>query len=326
MKKLILSCLVCISTLFTSCNTSSNHYWLDNPTNEPITVYIDHTAYEIPAMTKLDIDLEYGKHQLKYNGQELIILNAGKVNKGKVIINPTQSTYVFMAHKFINENDERATDEYIKWAMKQHNDSLRLKINDTITTIFVPFKVTNKLFIDNSEYNWQYNIEEPMPEGITLSPPIITSRNRSLQNDPNYQAGQFQETLFKIYREQEFKDYLKTSSDDKIEFLIEKTPYAELPKFKLELTKINNIKDPEYKIALDQQIREFYEWLDMKGSKSTSGSKALSRSYYEFKKKKSEYLNKYPKDFSFNEAVNEYEDQINEITYKDLTILDESLK
>ncbi|MGL4585055.1 MAG: hypothetical protein ACRCVU_18980, partial [Flavobacterium sp.] len=77
MKKLILLYLLCFTGLFTSCNTSSNPYWIDNPTNDPITVYIDDTAYEIPAMTKIDIDLEYGKHQLKYNGQELTFHNGG---------------------------------------------------------------------------------------------------------------------------------------------------------------------------------------------------------------------------------------------------------
>ncbi|KZE75226.1 hypothetical protein AV926_17170 [Myroides marinus] len=321
MKKLILLSLLFISTLFTSCNTSSNHYWIDNPTNEPITVYIDDTAYEIPAMTKIEIDLEYGKHQLKYNGQELTFHNGGRVNKEQAIINPTQSTYVFMAHKFINENDERATDEYIQWAQKVQSDSLRLKVNDTITTIFVPFKITNQLFIKKGDFDWQYNIEEPMPEGITLSPPIITSRNRSLQNDPNYQAGKFQETLFKLYREQEFKDYVKQASDDKIEFLLEKTPYAELPKLKIELTKLKDITDPEYKQKLEDHVHLFYQWLDMKGSKSTTGFKEVLMGQ-QLTTLRSEFSKKHSDDYSFNQATNEFDDQMTPFMRYQLNIID----
>lgn len=310
MKQLILLSLLCFTGLFTSCNTSSNPYWIDNPTNDPITVYIDDTAYDIPPITKLEIDLAYGKHQLKFNNQELTFHNGGRTNKGQAIINPTQSTYIFYKQLFMNENDERATDEYASWALKTQSDSIRLKVNDTITTIFVPFQASNNIFISKSDFDWKYNLDEPMPEGLTLTNPIITRNNRQLANDPNYQAGKFQETIYKIYREQEFKDFIAQVSEDKLTFLLEKTPYADLPKVKIQLTKLNDITDPEYRKALEGQVQEFNQWLDMKGSKSTDGFKDVLMGQ-QLNKLKSEFLNKHPQDYSFNQAVAEFEEQKN---------------
>lgn len=321
MKKLILLCLVSLSVLFTSCNTSSTPYWIDNPTSEVITVYIDDTAYDIPAVSKIEIDLEYGKHQLKYNGQELTFHNGGRVNKEQAIINPTQSNYIFYKQLFMNENDERATEEYTSWALKTQSDSIRLKVNDTITTLFVPFQASNNIFISKSDFDWKYNLDEPMPEGLALTNPIITRNNRQLANDPNYQAGKFQETIYKIYREQEFKDYIKQVSDDNLVFLLEKTPYNNLVKSKLELTKINNIKDPEYKKALEEHVQEFNQWLDAKGSKSTDGFKTVLMGS-KLRDLKSEYLHKHPDDYSFNQAVNEFEEQKNIFMRYQLNIIE----
>lgn len=310
MKKLILLCLVCISTLFASCNSSSNDYWIDNPTEEPITVYIDDTAYDIPPVTMIQITLEYGKHQLKYNNQEITIHNGGRVNKGQAIINPTQSTYVFFKQNFFNFNDERTTEEFIEWAIGTQSDSVRLKINDSIATVFIPFKPCNKLIIDKHDFDWKYNLDEPMPEGLTLTNPIITRGNRNLVNDPNYQAGKFQETTYKVYREREFKDYLKSVNDATIEFLVEKTPYASLPKAKINLTLLNDIADPQYRKALEECVKEFNQWLDAKGSKSTDGFKEVLMGS-KLRDLKSEYLHKHPDDYSFNAAVNEFDEQKN---------------
>ncbi|WP_010251025.1 hypothetical protein [Myroides injenensis] len=308
MRKSLLLSLLLVTFLFVGCNSSSNNYWIDNPTDKPITVYIDNISYDIPANTKKEVSIEYGKHQLKYNGQELTFHNGGRVNSTQAIINPTQSNYVFYKQIFMDPNDERATEEFANWAIKTQSDSLRLKINDSITTIFVPFQVSNKLFIDKHDFNWTYNVDEPMPEGITLSSPIVTSRNRQLKNDPNYKAGKFQEAIYKIYREQDFKDYLKQFGDDNIEFLETKAPYNELPKTKIVLTKIHNIQDTEYQEALQKHIAVFNEWLNDKGSNSTKGSKEVLMGN-KLRELKSEYLKKYPKDYSFNDAVNEYDDQ-----------------
>lgn len=300
--------LLLITFLFVGCNSSSNNYWIDNPTNETITVYIDDISYDIPANTKKEVSIEYGKHQLKYNDQELTFHNGGRVNSSQAIINPTQSNYVFYKQIFMNSDDERATEEFVSWAIKTQSDSLRLKVNDTITTIFVPFQVSNKIFIDKHDFNWKYNVDDPMPETIILSNPIVTRKNRQLKNDPNYKAGRFQEAIYKIYREQDFIDYLKEFSDDNVEFLETKTVYSDLPTTKITLTKIDDIQDSKFQKALKKHTEDFNEWLNAKGSNSTKGFKEILMGQ-KLRILKDEYLVTHPKDYSFNAAINEFDDQ-----------------
>ncbi|WP_410880660.1 hypothetical protein [Myroides sp. DW712] len=322
MKKIILLGLLCFSTLFTACNSSSFSYWIDNPTNESITVYIDEKAYEIPAQTKIAVDLPFGKHQLKYKDQSLWFHNGGRINSSTAIINPTQGNYVFYKQLFMDKNDTRATKEFEEWAIQTQSDSLRLAINDTIMTLFVPFQVSNKIFISKSDFDWKYNIEEPMPEVVDLSNPIVTRRNRQLLNDPNYQAGRFQETVYKIFREQEFFDFIREVNQDKVVFLEEKKPYAELPKAKIVLTQMEKVKGEQYKQALEDRLVGFHTWLNMEGSKSSKGFKDFFFSS-QLNELRTAYLAAYPDDYSFNQATNELNEQLNVFMRYQLNIIDE---
>ncbi|WP_413512060.1 hypothetical protein [Myroides odoratus] len=322
MKKIILFKLLCLSLLFISCNSSSSSYWMDNPTQDPITVYIDEQVYEIPANTKIKIDLEFGKHQLKYKDQKLTFHNGGRVNKSQAIINPTQSNYVFYKQLYMDTKDERSTDDFAAWALQTQSDSIRLVVNDTIRTLFVPFQVSNQVFISKSDFDWKYNIDEPMPKEVDLSNPIVTRKNRQLLKDSNYQAGRFQETVYKIYREQDFFAFIQEVSKDKIAFLVEKIPYANLPKEKVVLTKVNEIKDATYKKAIEQRMDEFNQWLDMKGSQSTSGFKDFFFSQ-KIPDLRTSFLNQYPGDFSFNQATNELNEQLNVFVLHQLNIIEE---
>lgn len=206
MNRLRILLLFCMTTFLISCSGTS--YWIDNPTNEAITVYIDDTAYNIPALSTIKTSVSYGKHQLKYDGQQLTFHNAGRTNDVPAMINPTQSTYVFYRQIFMNENDERATDEFAAWALKTQSDSLTLSINDTITTVFVPFNTSNNLFISKTDFDWQLMVGEPMPEGVKLTNPIVTRRNRGLMNDENYKAGKFQEPSTKYIERMNLKSSL----------------------------------------------------------------------------------------------------------------------
>lgn len=309
MKRLIPLILIMTGVLLSlSCSKGSNAYWIDNPTEEPITVYIDDKAYDVPAKTKIEINVAYGKHQLKYKDEALTFHNGGRTNNVQAIINPTQSTYVFYKQLFINENDERGTEEYIEWAIRTQSDSIRLKLNDSITTVFVPFRATNDIFIQKSAFDWKYNIDEPMPEGLRLTSPLITRRNRQLANDPNYKAGQFAETIWKLYREDDFKAFFKKFGDGEIDFIVEKIKYADYPKANIQLTKINDISDPEYKKVLADQVQAFNNWLDAKDSKSADGFKDIFFSKT-LEERKSEFAKKYPDDFTFSKAVQEYQEQ-----------------
>lgn len=308
MKQTTLFALLCLLTLFTSCSSGTS-YWIDNPTNNPITVQIDETSYNIDPVSMIEVNLEYGKHQLKYDGQELTFHNGGRTNNTPAIINPTQSVYVFYKQCFMNENDERATDEFAAWSLKTQSDSITVTINDTIVRIFVPFRASNNLFISKADFDWKLTLGEPMPEGIKLTNPLVTRRNRSLLNDENYKAGKFQDTLYKIYREDEFKEFFKHISPDKIDFLLEKEAYKDLPRFRIKLTKASNINDPKYAKELEKEVEKCENWLDLKGSSSASEFKTIFFSNSSLKSLQTKYLEEHPNDYSFNEAVRELESQ-----------------
>lgn len=318
---MIVFSLLCLSVLVSACDSGMASYWMDNPTNEPITVYIDEQAFEIPANTKIAVDLEFGKHQLKYNDQIVNFHNGGRVNQSQAIINPTQSNYVFYKQIFMDKSDVRSTDEFFEWALKTQSDSLRFVVNDTLMTLFVPFQVSNKVFISKSDFNWKYNVDEPMPQTVDLSNPMVTRRNRQLLNDPNYQAGRFQETVYKIYREQDFIDFIQEVSQDKIAFIAEKKQYSDLPKVKLSLTKDKEIKDETYRKEIDNHVKEFEQWLDMKGSKSTTGFKDFFFSQ-KISDLRSQYLKEHPEDYSFNQATNELNEQLNVFMLYQLNIIE----
>ncbi|MBB1139964.1 hypothetical protein [Myroides sp. WP-1] len=321
MKKIIQFSLLVLSGLVSSCDSGTASYWMDNPTKETISVYIDEQVYEIPPQTKIAIDLEFGKHQMKYNDQVLNFHNGGRVNKSQAIINPTQSNYVFYKRLYIDQNDARSTDEFVEWAMRTQSDSLRLVVNDTVMTLFVPFQVSNKIFISKTDFDWKYNIDEPMPNQVDLSSPIVTRRNRQLLDDPNYQAGRFQETVYKIYREQDFLDFVHEVSEDRISFLLDKKPYAALPKTTITLTKDKEVEDETYRQAMDDHLKEFEKWLTMKGSKSTTGFKEFFFSQ-KLNGLRTKYLEQYPGDYSFNQATNELNEQLNVFMLYQLNIIE----
>ncbi|MGG5507250.1 MULTISPECIES: hypothetical protein [unclassified Myroides] len=321
MKKIIQISLLILSGLVSSCDSGTASYWMDNPTNETISVYIDEQMYEIPPQTKIAVDLDFGKHQLKYNDQTLNFHNGGRVNKSQAIINPTQSNYVFYKRLYIDKNDARSTDEFVEWAMRTQSDSLRFVVNDTLMTLFVPFQVSNKVFISKTDFNWKYNIDEPMPNQVDLSSPIVTRRNRQLLDDPNYQAGRFQETVYKIYREQDFLDFVHEVSEDKIAFLLDKQPYAALPKATITLTKDKEVKDEAYRKEIDDHLKEFEKWLTMKGSKSTTGFKDFFFSQ-KLNELRTKYLEQNPGDYSFNQATNELNEQLNVFMLYQLNIIE----
>lgn len=321
MKRITLFTLLCVVVLLTACNSGTS-YWIDNPTNEPITVAIDETSYTIPSVSMLEVSVDYGKHQLKYNGQELTFHNGGRTNNTPAIINPTQSTYVFYRQCFMNKSDERATDEFAAWALKTQSDSVTLSINDTITTVFIPFNASNNIFLSKTDFDWKLTLGEPMPEGIQLNNPLVTRHNRSLLNDENYKAGKFQETIYKIYREEEFKEFFKEVSDDKIDFMLTKTPYSALPRTKIKLTTLGEISDPVYVKALEEEVQKVNDWFNLKGGDSASGFKETIFSSKAINALKSKYLEEHPKDFSFSEAARELESQKNYLMRYQLNIID----
>ncbi|MHC5352804.1 hypothetical protein ACYSNX_01195 [Myroides sp. LJL115] len=320
MRSLLFLPLLCLGLLLMACQPSSNQYTIDNPTDQAISVYIDQTAYDIPANSKLDVDIKFGKHTLKYLDQEVNFHNGGRVNNSTAIINPTQSSYVFLKTLFVDKNDSRATPEFIAQATRILSDSVQLSFNDTITKLFVPFKVSNQLFIQKTDFDWDFGLDQDLPQEMLLNSPLVTWQNRHLLEDKNYQQGKFQQSANKLFREQEFKDYLSQFQDDKIDFIITKLPYNELPKVSVSLVTVQNIEDPLFAKAINDNLAQFYQWQDAKGSSSVQGFKDYFFSSH-LRDMEVEFRDKYPKTYTFPESVRELQEQVNPFLLYQLNII-----
>lgn len=312
-----------ISLFLMSCSMDGSmgkEYWIDNPTANEITVQIDETNYVIPSESGMNVFLNWGKHKLTYNNESLNFF----VKSGSPLpafINPTQSNYINNCHVFIVQEDSRATDDYIEWLSLTNGDSVSMEINGERVKEYVSFSVQNDVFIDAALKSWDYFINEDVPDNVVLSRPIVTKRNRSLLNDKNYKEGPFQTTKQKLYREQDFLNYMKKFTDEEIKFCMEKKAYSDYTPMKVKLTTLDAIKDPEYKNYMIDLQNKTNEWLQMTDPKKVNelqdelmGVKAnVTRN-----KMRSEYLEKYKGDhndnlqkldYSFNAATNEYGDQ-----------------
>lgn len=320
MRKLLFLPLLCLGLLVMACQPSSNRYTIDNPTDQAISVCIDQTAYDIPANSKLDVDIKYGKHTLKYLDQQVNFHNGGRVNNSTAIINPTQSSYVFLKTLYVDKNDPRATPEFIAQATKMLSDSLQLSINDTLMKLFVPFQVSNKLFIHKTDFDWDFGLDQDLPQEMLLSSPLVTWQNRHLLEDKNYQQGKFQESANKLFREQEFKDYLSQFQDDKIDFIVTKLPYNELPIVSVSLVTVQNIEDPLFAKAINDNLAQFYQWQDANGSNSVQGFKDYFFSSH-LRDMEAEFRDKYPKTYTFPESVRELQEQVNPFLLYQLNII-----
>lgn len=324
LRHLIIALSVSLSALMASCSmgTSSTgkDFWIDNPTADQITVQVDDQQYAIPAESGVNVYLDWGKHRLTYNNESINFFVKGGAGQ-PAFINPTQSNYINHLHVFIDQDDDRATEEFIEWIYRVNGDSLLLEIDGRKANKFVSFTVHNDVFIDGAKNSWDYFIDEDMPGDMILSSPIITEQNRSLLNDKNYQAGQFQTTRHKLYREQDFLNYLKRFSDENIKFCSEKKAYSDYTPMKVQLTTIEAINDPEYRDYMTDLQNKTNEWFQMTDPKQVNAVQEELigvRATIKRNEMRNEYLEKHKgdhnnnlqkQDYSFNEATNEYGEQ-----------------
>lgn len=256
--------LISLLSIFTSCTSSSVEHWIDNPTDKEITINIDGADVTIPAKSGINHLFEYGKHTLSYNGSSVNFMV--KPSKMKCFINPTQSNYIFYKNMYINEDDERATESYMDWLEKQISSETQIILNDSLQTLSLPFQVVNDLFIEKTNYNWDYYLDEDIPASVVLKNAVVTRRNRSLANDPNYQAGKFQTVKSKIFREADFFGYLKESGiEDKITFPQNAVKLSELPKVEMPEIDVNKIACPKGRESVELALEHWNKWLTLSG-------------------------------------------------------------
>lgn len=184
--------IISLAVLLTSCDYNNTvrpkTFWMDNPTSSSITVVIDETNYELPANSGVNVELNFGKHSMTYNGETINFVV--KPNDQNCVINPTLSNYIFFNEIYVVEGKEdKAAAEYEK-TKDAYLYPLVLENNDTIS---VPFKVIqNTLFIEQYQYYWHFGVTEPYTDvRLDMGGTSSATINRS-----------------KLFRESDFIDYV----------------------------------------------------------------------------------------------------------------------
>lgn len=309
----LLSFLTCLLLGLNSCSQSSVIHWIENPTDQDITVALDGVNIAVPAKSGIDHEFEYGRHTMTYDGNSVNFIV--KPSKMKCFVNPTQSNYIFYKNMYINEDDERATEEYKTWLQKQITSQTEIIVNDSLVSLSLPFQIVNDLFIEKTKYNWDYHLDESIPANVTLQNAVVTRRNRALANDPNYQAGKFQTVKSKIFREEDFLAYLKESGvEANISFPQNKIPFNELPKVKMAEINLDSIACPPGRQALESALEHWDKWLTLKGADfekeyedyiSVTRQKELKPSL------ENECYREYGGDYSYKQAASKFSGVIN---------------
>ncbi|MCX8712040.1 hypothetical protein J3U66_01480 [Gilliamella sp. B2969] len=184
---------------------------IDNPTASDIKLIIDGTELTIPAKSEVNYSFEYGKHTMTYNNDSInFIIKPAKFG-GTTIINPTQSNYILHTNVYVTSAmKESESDKVIE---KQINN-IPIIINGEVTEIPLTAKLINDVFIDQQDYDWDYGLDQDLPEEITR------------EMSKNYA---YSETLTKLYRESEYIKLLKQDDiEEEISFPYQPKKFSEI--------------------------------------------------------------------------------------------------
>lgn len=303
--KTALATLIVSATLFSCSQASKGTYWIDNPTNQEIKVSIDETEYIIPANSGLDVEIEYGKHTLKYNDQSINVFVKSSADK-KVIINPTQSNYINFAQLYVVDGtDEETFNKFYEGFIKVNGDSLDFKVGEDTLRMFAPMKVYNNLFIENTVNSWDYALDEAFPSNAT----IFTDTGEHYQTSKK-----------KIFREKDFWNFFQDGQlkDSGLEIMLVRVPYADLPRFAPDQENYKKVQGDNYKAFLKSYYDSYDEWFSKTGTEALAGPKKLNviDESAEFGVLKYKYREDYPGDQSFTDAGYEYSNQQVGIAYR----------
>lgn len=160
-----LSILTSLCLLFASCSESvsestSKTFWIDNPLDKEIKIKIDDKEIKIPAQSGVEQSIEYGSHELSYDGQKAKFM--AKPSAFQVIMNPTLSNYVMYAEVYYYEDSQKAIDQG-NVLLDEYSQDYKLA-NDSVRRI--PIRVYSSLFFDASKEQWDYDITTPIPDQI----------------------------------------------------------------------------------------------------------------------------------------------------------------
>ncbi|SUB82045.1 hypothetical protein [Pragia fontium] len=139
------------------CFGGSKEFSIDNPTDKPLSVFIDNKEITIPAGEMQNITLNAGPHQMTLpNGEKVkfSVLGAYGDSERSGIINPTQTRYIYVIQKYVADGVTPFTE---------NGDVHVLKINgEEFTGPFID--LGSELFIDSFNKDWNFGPTESFPE------------------------------------------------------------------------------------------------------------------------------------------------------------------
>lgn len=139
--------------LLTGCAGNSVDFSIDNPTDAPLTLQIDGTAYEIPAHQAKNLTLKAGGHSLDAPATGALKFNVYAGRQG-ALINPTLSDYVIVSEAYITDASKA----------KNFNPAGGGPFELDGVRFDGPFERANALFI---EKDWRFGVKEPFPDSLT---------------------------------------------------------------------------------------------------------------------------------------------------------------
>ncbi len=161
----------------TGCLDKKVDFSIDNPTDAPLSVRIDQTAYDVPAHSAQNVSLPAGRHSIESPATGKLEFIVYAESRGG-LINPTLSPYVSVMEVYA-VSDKAAT------GFRPGQQTIRI---DGVS-FQGPFEIADRLFIDKT---WTYGVYENFPESIT-------SRDR--QSQGNIKTKLFAKAPFLAYYE-----------------------------------------------------------------------------------------------------------------------------
>lgn len=213
--------------LLAGCAGSNVDFSIDNPTDAPLKVQIDGTAYEIPAHQAKDLTLKAGGHTLEAPATGPVKFNVYADRKG-ALINPTLSDYVIVSEAYITEAAKA------KNFMPAGGGPFQL---DGVA-FHGPFELANDLFI---EKDWRFGVTEPFPESLT-----------------GYDAGNGGNIFRKIFTAPDFVAYFEQQTGQPGLFEKNRRHAAATPHKPAPPAPLPAFDDPELQSA-SLKLRELYE-------------------------------------------------------------------
>lgn len=167
-------------------------FWIDNPTEREITLTIDHNTLIIPAESGKELKLPAGKHQLTFQNESryFMVKPLSKVRKTnsqrtsyEIVLNPTQSEYAIYHLPYRDDDTPWDNDTY-HTAMEGHLYQFIFKEDEAANIQVLPLQFTQALFIDQALYEWDYDLQEPLPKAVEFdAKPQKTSASDSFKED-----------------------------------------------------------------------------------------------------------------------------------------------